>query len=63
MLNKVGKFYSKLPVSFFCSRWFIWRPFSGFDARYLKWLADEYGVKVVVKRGWKDLLSAVFVYD
>ena len=36
--------------------------FSGFDARYLKWLADEYGVKVVVKRGWKDLLSAVFVY-
>ena len=26
-------------------------PFSGFDARYLKWLADEYGVKVVVKRG------------
>ena len=37
-------------------------PFSGFDARYLKWLADEYGVKVVVKRGWKDLLSAVFGY-
>ena len=37
-------------------------PFSGFDARYLKWLADEYGVKVVVKRGWKDLLSAIFGY-
>ena len=37
-------------------------PLSGFDARYLKWLADEYGVKVVVKRGWKDLLSAVFGY-
>ena len=37
-------------------------PFSGFDARYLKWLADEYGVTVVVKRGWKDLLSAVFGY-
>ena len=38
-------------------------PFSGFDAWYLKWLADEYyGVKVVVKRGWKDLLSAVFGY-
>ena len=35
-------------------------PFSGFDARYLKWLADEYRVKVVVKRGWKDLLNAVF---
>ena len=37
-------------------------PFSGFDARYLKWLADEYGVEVVVKRGWKDLLSAIFGY-
>ena len=37
-------------------------PFSGFDARYLKWLGDEYGVNVVVKRGWKDLLSAVFGY-
>ena len=37
-------------------------PFSGFDARYLKWLADEYGAKVVVKRGWKDLLSAIFGY-
>ena len=37
-------------------------PFSGFDARYLKWFADEYGVKVVVKRGWKDLLSAIFGY-
>ena len=38
--------------------------FSGFDAWYLNWLADEYGVKVVVtrKRGWKDLLSAVFGY-
>ena len=32
-------------------------PFGEFDARYLKWLAD-----VVVKRGWKDLLSAVFGY-
>ena len=40
-------------------------PFSAFDARYLEWLADEYvdtGVKVVVKRGWKDLLSAIFGY-
>ena len=40
-------------------------PFSGFDARYLEWLAQEYvdsGVKVVVKRGWKDLLSVVFGY-
>ena len=34
-------------------------PFGEFDARYLKWLAD---VQVVVKRGWKDLLSAVFGY-
>ena len=23
VLNKIGKFYSKLPVSFSCSRWFI----------------------------------------
>jgi len=37
-------------------------PFSGFDARYLTWLADEYGAKVVVKRGWKDLLSVIFGY-
>jgi hypothetical protein len=37
-------------------------PFSGSDARYLKWLADEYGVKIVVKRGWKDLLGAIFGY-
>ena len=41
-------------------------PFSGFDARYLEWLTDEYvnsDVKVVVKRGWKDLLSALFGYS
>ena len=41
-------------------------PFGGFDARYLEWLADEYadsGTKVVVKRGWKDLLSAIFGYS
>lgn len=40
-------------------------PFSGFDARYLEWLAQEYvdsGVKVVVKRGWRDLLGAIFGY-
>ena len=29
--------------------WYIMPYISGFDARYLKWLADEYGVKVVVK--------------
>ena len=40
-------------------------PLSGFDARYLEWLAGEYagdGVRVVVKRGWKDLLGAIFGY-
>lgn len=37
-------------------------PFSSFDARYLEWLGQEYGVRVVVKRGWKDLLNAIFGY-
>lgn len=39
-------------------------PLSGLDALYLEWLAREYAgsVKVVVKRGWKDLLSAIFGY-
>lgn len=39
-------------------------PLSGFDAKYVEWLAQEYasGVKVVVKRGWKDLISVVFGY-
>ncbi|TFK68934.1 hypothetical protein BDN72DRAFT_841243 [Pluteus cervinus] len=39
-------------------------PLSGSDARYLDWLAQEYasGTKVVVKRGWKDLFSAILGY-
>lgn len=39
-------------------------PLSGFDARYLEWLAREYsgGIPVVVKRGWKDLLGVIFGY-
>ena len=40
-------------------------PFSGFDARYLEWLVQEYvngDVKVVVKRGWRELLSTIFGY-
>jgi len=41
-------------------------PLSGFDAKYLEWLVQEYagnGVKVVVKRGWRDLLNALFGYS
>lgn len=36
-------------------------PFSSLDARYLEWLGEEYGggKKVVVKRGWKDLLGVL----
>jgi len=39
-------------------------PLSTFDARYLEWLALEYAgtTQVVVKRGWKDLLGAIFGY-
>ena len=37
-------------------------PFSASDARYMEWLAEEYAgpVKVVVKRGWRDLFGAIF---
>ena len=41
-------------------------PLSGFDAKYLEWLVQEYagnGVNVVVKRGWRDLLNALFGYS
>lgn len=41
-------------------------PLSGFDAKYLEWLVQEYAgnnVKVVVKRGWRDLLGAIFGYS
>ncbi|KAF7983593.1 hypothetical protein HWV62_20489 [Athelia sp. TMB] len=38
-------------------------PLSGFDARYLGWLADEYGggVKLEIKRGgWRDWMGIIF---
>jgi len=38
-------------------------PLSNFDARYLQWLADEYGggMKVEIKRGgWRDWVSIIF---
>lgn len=40
-------------------------PLSSLDARYLEWLVEEYAgsqVKVTIKRGWKDLLGAIFGY-
>ncbi|KAJ6602772.1 hypothetical protein DFH09DRAFT_1125495 [Mycena vulgaris] len=39
-------------------------PMSGMDARYLEWLALEYGggASVVMKRGWKEMLGAIFGY-
>jgi len=41
-------------------------PLSGLDAKYLEWLVQEYAgcdVSVVVRRGWKDLLGAIFGYS
>ena len=40
-------------------------PLSGNDARYLEWLAYEYadGTQLIVKRGWRDLLSIIFGYS
>jgi hypothetical protein len=37
-------------------------PLSSLDARYLEWLADEYGAgsQIVVRRGWKDLFGMIF---
>jgi len=36
-------------------------PFSSLDAKYLEWLAAEYaGVKVNVRRGWRDLFEIIF---
>ncbi|CAK5269708.1 unnamed protein product [Mycena citricolor] len=39
-------------------------PVSSSDARFLEWLAKEYGgdVEVIVKRGWKDAIAAVLGY-
>lgn len=39
-------------------------PLSGLDARFVEWLGDEYGersgVRLVVRRGWRDLVGLVF---
>ncbi|KZT66324.1 hypothetical protein DAEQUDRAFT_813671 [Daedalea quercina L-15889] len=37
-------------------------PFSGLDARFIEWLGDEYGggSRVIVRRGWRDLVGLVF---
>ena len=37
-------------------------PFSGLDARFVEWLGEEYGggVRVLVRRGWKDLVGLIF---
>ena len=40
-------------------------PLSGFDVRYLEWFADEYAgddVRIVIKRGWRDMLGVLFGY-
>jgi hypothetical protein len=39
-------------------------PLSGADARYLEWFASEYGggARVVVKRGWREMIGAIFGY-
>ncbi|KAH9896059.1 hypothetical protein C8Q73DRAFT_690678 [Cubamyces lactineus] len=36
-------------------------PFSGLDARFVEWLGEEYGggMRVLVKRGWKDLVGLI----
>ncbi|KAI0739915.1 hypothetical protein C8Q80DRAFT_1200979 [Daedaleopsis nitida] len=36
-------------------------PFSGLDARFVEWLGEEYGggLRVLVKRGWKDLVGLI----
>lgn len=38
-------------------------PLSGLDARFVEWIGDEYGervgVRIVVRRGWRDLVGLV----
>jgi len=36
-------------------------PFSALDARFVEWLGEEYGggMRVVVRRGWRDLVGLV----
>jgi hypothetical protein len=42
-------------------------PLSRLDAKYLEWLVQEYAgcgdVAMVVRRGWRDLLGAIFRYS
>ena len=37
-------------------------PLSSLDAKFLEWLGDEYGggVRVVIRKGWRDLFGLVF---
>ncbi|EMD36073.1 hypothetical protein CERSUDRAFT_115984 [Gelatoporia subvermispora B] len=37
-------------------------PFSGLDARFVEWIGEEYGdgAKIIVRRGWRDLVGLVF---
>ncbi|KAF9650436.1 hypothetical protein BDM02DRAFT_3154894 [Thelephora ganbajun] len=39
-------------------------PLSGLDAQFIEWLGEEYGsrvgVRVVVRRGWRDLIRVIF---
>ncbi|KAJ7487285.1 hypothetical protein B0H11DRAFT_2172823 [Mycena galericulata] len=56
--NKVISFTSRDMAAFELG------PMSGMDARYLEWLALEYGggASVVMRRGWKEMLGAIFGY-
>jgi hypothetical protein len=40
-------------------------PFSSLDAKFLEWLAEQYGNgrKIVVRRGWKELMSFVLGWN
>ncbi|KAF5319402.1 hypothetical protein D9619_008555 [Psilocybe cf. subviscida] len=41
-------------------------PLSSVDVRYLEWIVQEYagdGLKLVIKRGWKDLIGSLFGYS
>ena len=37
-------------------------PLSGLDGHFIEWIAEEYGggVRIVVRRGWRDILALVF---
>jgi hypothetical protein len=40
-------------------------PLSSSDAKYLEWLGAEYGegVKIIVRKGWRDFFGLAFGYD